>query len=498
MGHTWVDGTCEAPKTCSTCQKTEGEPVHKLTKYASQSPTCLDAGWSAYEACSECDYTSYKELPALGHDYTEDKSTCGVCGVFNMPTVYFTEYEDTTIPVADLLKDDGEIKVQVRFDSNGKDLPDFSGNATLKIQGATSARNPKKNFTIKLYTDETYGKKLKVNFGWGKESKYCMKANYVDSSQARNIIGARMFAEVVASRGYVNPTLAAAPNYGMIDGFPIVVYINGEFHGLYTMNIPKDSWQFAMEGDENTREAMLMADQWKNSVMFREEIGSGDFTDYGWEVEYSSTEDTDNTWIKDSFNEIIRLVNSKDANGKIDKAKIRAELADHLDIEAAIDNLLFVYFLDGCDNRAKNTIWYTYDGVIWAPSMYDMDGTFGIYHDGSIPTAGNHAELAINEDGTLKMPLWNNLHTILIECYAEEVAARWAFLRQDILTIENTTQHFEAFFACIPDEVYEAEFDKWTGVVNQELNRTNMYAATETQLAKLDAFFYNFVDYIEP
>ena len=464
--------------------ETETRDPHALVQYPAKAPTCLDVGWEAYDACAAGDHSTYVEIPALGHDYSENEDICSRCGAFRMPTLYFTEYDDTEIPVADLLKDDGEINVLFRFDSNGSDYPDFEGAAKIKVQGASSALKPKKNFTIKLYKDATFESKNKVDLGWGKQNKYCMKANYVDSSQARNIVGARMFAQVVATRNYIHPNLLAAPNLGMIDGFPIVVYINGEFHGLYTMNIPKDDWQFAMEGDETTKEVILMADQWSDSVSLLEEIGTGAFEDYGWEIEYSSTEDTE--WIKDSFNEIIRLINCGD------KERIRAELADHLDIEAAIDNFLFVYFIDAADNKAKNTIWVTYDGVKWMPSMYDMDGTFGIYYNGKILTDDLHTTLSINEDGTYTQPQSNQLHCVLLECFAEEVAARWAYLRQDILTVENTRAQFEAFFADIPDIVYQTEFAKWTKVPNREENRTNMYASTEAQLERLDAFFYSF------
>ncbi len=29
-------------------------------------------GWNAYDTCSRCDYTSYKEIAALGHDFTSN------------------------------------------------------------------------------------------------------------------------------------------------------------------------------------------------------------------------------------------------------------------------------------------------------------------------------------------------------------------------------------------------------------------------------------------
>ena len=41
-------------------------------------PTCTEAGWEAYDTCSRCNYTTFKELPALGHDYVDYKCTrCG-------------------------------------------------------------------------------------------------------------------------------------------------------------------------------------------------------------------------------------------------------------------------------------------------------------------------------------------------------------------------------------------------------------------------------------
>lgn len=41
---------------------------HKLVHYAAKSPTCTEMGWETYDTCSDCDYTTYKEMPALGHN----------------------------------------------------------------------------------------------------------------------------------------------------------------------------------------------------------------------------------------------------------------------------------------------------------------------------------------------------------------------------------------------------------------------------------------------
>ena len=37
-------------------------------QHEAKAPTCTENGWDAYETCTRCDYTTYKEKAALGHD----------------------------------------------------------------------------------------------------------------------------------------------------------------------------------------------------------------------------------------------------------------------------------------------------------------------------------------------------------------------------------------------------------------------------------------------
>ncbi len=72
LGHTWVDATCTAPKTCSVCGKTEGETI---------AHTWVDATCTAPKTCSVCGKT---EGDALGHTWVDATctapKTCSVCG----------------------------------------------------------------------------------------------------------------------------------------------------------------------------------------------------------------------------------------------------------------------------------------------------------------------------------------------------------------------------------------------------------------------------------
>ncbi|MBP5243019.1 MAG: hypothetical protein J6Z36_04945, partial [Clostridia bacterium] len=44
---------------------------HNLEHHEGKAATCTDVGWEAYDTCkdADCDYTTYKEIPALGHNY---------------------------------------------------------------------------------------------------------------------------------------------------------------------------------------------------------------------------------------------------------------------------------------------------------------------------------------------------------------------------------------------------------------------------------------------
>ena len=72
-GHDMAPATCTAPATCKNgCGHTEGEANgHSLTSHKAQAPTCTEIGWDAYEDCSACDYSTYVEKAATGHDMAE-------------------------------------------------------------------------------------------------------------------------------------------------------------------------------------------------------------------------------------------------------------------------------------------------------------------------------------------------------------------------------------------------------------------------------------------
>ena len=80
--HTWVDATCTAPKTCSSCGKTEGDALgHAEETLEGKAATCTEVGLTEGKKCSVCDeiLVAQEEIPALGHDLVTDEAVAPSC-----------------------------------------------------------------------------------------------------------------------------------------------------------------------------------------------------------------------------------------------------------------------------------------------------------------------------------------------------------------------------------------------------------------------------------
>lgn len=71
--HSGGEATCTAAAKCGGCSQPYGNTNpnnHALVHHEAQAPTCTAVGWEAYDTCSRCTYTTYREIPAA-HTYGE-------------------------------------------------------------------------------------------------------------------------------------------------------------------------------------------------------------------------------------------------------------------------------------------------------------------------------------------------------------------------------------------------------------------------------------------
>ena len=68
---------------------------HIILHVDAKEPTCTEIGWNEYETCSRCDYTTYVEIDALGHDYIGHEAkepTCAEIGWYAYDTCTRCDY----------------------------------------------------------------------------------------------------------------------------------------------------------------------------------------------------------------------------------------------------------------------------------------------------------------------------------------------------------------------------------------------------------------------
>lgn len=348
----------------------------------------------------------------------------------DIPKLYFQG------DISQMLEKSDVRDIAVRY-VNGKQ--DIRGFAELKVQGTSSLYYDKKNYTIKFYQDEAHEEKLKLDAGWGAQSKYCLKANWIDRTHARNLVTAKLVTQIQQKYG----VLTQAPRNGAVDGFPVEIYSNGVFLGLYTMNIPKDAWQFGMD-EENPNHIVVCGENWEPAALFRD-TSVWD----SWSVEVG--EQSDETLAK-----LQRLFTFVMDSGD---AEFKSQFGEYIDLDAALNYYILANFAYMPDNLGKNMLLATYDGQKWYPSLYDLDTTWGSNENGRARFAYDNGPLDMSS---------NLLFERMEQCFPQELAQRYFALREDILTKDHIMAEFEAFRSQIPELVFFKEGVRWgNGVIRQ-------------------------------
>ena len=353
----------------------------------------------------------------------------------------------------------------------------------FKVQGASSVGHPKKNYTLNL------DKSFEAFRGYGKNHKYVIKANYTEPSQALNVVGARLWGSIrdthkhadtgilntngdqlVDSKGNrivaeTDPQLSIGGTYGAVDGFPIGVYINGQYWGIYTFNIPKDDWMAKMPKKSKGKYAIIDT-IWTPQGAFLKETN---LKDDQMELQFCSTKDTD--WARDSVNELIRAVLAHyDTVDDFNKA-----VSPLLDIDSAIDYYIFSVLVDNDDGIFRNYLLQTFDGKKWYFAAYDLDSIFGRTPDflEHMPAKSDTDDWRDHGVTFENVTNANRLMYQLWKFYKDEILKRTKALVDGIMSDSAVDTAFVDFVRHIPVKVFDAELDVWPYTPNTSVDNVN-------------------------
>lgn len=348
-------------------------------------------------------------------------------------------------------------------------FPRFNVSGTLtgiKVQGASSASLAKKNYTLHL------DRKIELIPGYGKQKKYVIKADMTDFSHVRNVGCAKLWGEVRKTRikaddaikvndtdylvdnsgnhitGEADPQLSIGGNYGAVDGFPIAVYINDKYWGLYTFNVPKDDWMAKMPKKQG---CAIVSTVWA-SFNENTRLDGKDM-----DIEFCGTEESD--WVFRSINALIDTVKAS-YDTKDDFTKVITPL---LDIDSAIDYYVYSVAIGNVDGVVRNFNLQTWDGKKWYFAAYDLDMVFGRTPDLLDYLSPEYNGSSIRHGGITFENLsgGNRIFHQLWKFYKPDIIARYKELVQSVLSVSNVSTFLTNYAKSMPIALKIQEDKLW-------------------------------------
>lgn len=307
-----------------------------------------------------------------------------------------------------------EVPVDIYFYSAyGKEYDFIIYQCGLRIQGTSSTTYPRKNYRIYFSRENKYGTKLYVNGVEVADFKYsfkpgarpidifCLKADFSDSSSTHNTGAVRVVNDIWKRCGWLTPPqMAYKGNYDVrigVDGFPIDLFYDnngtGEnvYLGKYNFNNEKSGSgiiygfegiegfndEAALKGGRNKCICLEFLNNSETLCLF----GTSNMDTFDDALEFRFK--ADDTWAtaheddKAAVKRLWEWIQSCKGN----PMKFLNEYQDYFGNDSPFAWYLITDYLMAVDNRAKNMMLATWDGLHWYFLPYDMDTIFGERND---------------------------------------------------------------------------------------------------------------------
>ena len=349
----------------------------------------------------------------------------------------------------------------------------FRKRVTIKLQGRSSIYYPKQNLSLDFYDGEWDGEEQPdISFGnWVKQDGFHLKAFYTDWFRGISIVNYKLYRDI-------EKTLPKEQNrywkrFGITDGndarcypdgFPVILYFNGDFYGIYTLSLKKHRRNMDME-KQNPLHIHLDGELSTNSVFTRnvnwtlfeirnpKDILTDALTGEPYDNDNPSEPAACET--KDS---ILSLAFSQhnfwEVVARIDSTQMREVIADRFDLQGVIDYILYSSVNNNQDGFYYNWQWFTYDGHRWCVAPYDMDCTYGAYAHGGVitPPFVNLQLSGLSGHGVRWVWAY----------YQDELRARYAELRRsDVFSASHISRLASDWMDRIGQDFFDMEWSRW-------------------------------------
>lgn len=336
----------------------------------------------------------------------------------------------------------------------------INGYLQFSIQGDSSRLYPKKNLKIKCFEDSNLAKKLnwKPKSDWTANSKFNIKANWIDATQSRNLVNADLFSKASAIMPFEHNSQAQlyeAPKLGQMEGFPIELYFNDNYYGLMSFNTKgKDAKMYALDKNNPTNEALFISD---GNVTFDNPSDTIDQQKFDTVVH-----DQANPTLKENLSNFQVFV--RDSTDTDFKNKI----GTYIDVKSAINCMLWGALSNMIDSYNKSIVLLTWNnGLDFYMTFYDLDSTWNLWWDGS--------KLISDPLTSLDSPFsftsqWGNaLFNRLYKNFKSEIKVQWSKLRSNVWRNDQLIGSFRNYIKSIPEAAFERDQAKWPGIPSKSI-----------------------------
>lgn len=314
-------------------------------------------------------------------------------------------------------------------------------NIGVKYQGSSTLYNRKRNFRFTFYKDSSFSKKNKIKIGeMVRVSGFNLKANYTDNTRIKELLMNRIFMSIWEDRGKLHsyPWEAEEIPYsgatGMIKGFPIRVNIGGNFYGIDVFGLKKDEKNYLLDGDTS---GMIVSGTRGNTNDPNNWTAA---KPEDWEDEMNDELTESN---KQALTDFFSFINSE--NFTKENVPQRMSVIDWIDYFIGLQVFLMR------DNTCRNMILYAKeDKKKLYPFFYDLDLSWSFYDN-------NYNLDIMTSSYAVDMSLWENFKSL----YEDEIRNRYAYLRENILSIETIQAMYEDIAKDIPLVDIALEKEKW-------------------------------------
>ncbi len=359
----------------------------------------------------------------------------------------------------------------------------FTSNATLEVQGSSSASYPKKNWTLGFFADDSFTSPVKLKIGDVlPHDEWVFKSNWIDTSHVRNAMSYNLWSQIMLNRTGNYPIRDIDQSYVLETGvakletgatghpvlYPAVIYINDYFYGLGSLGIGKKRANYNIPKNVPNKIHLEMSN-WSDIRLLQ----TTDPTLVEVKAPSAISEETSNYF--EDWREFCAM-SQQDFAANFDKFLNRQNVIDFILFSD------FIYFSDGVSgNSAKNFQMVTWNGSQWFFIPYDLDTSYGLHWDGSsiISPADSNTRFTGSFWVKVKNVIW------------AELVERYKFLRETgVFSVNNIYQLVRELTSKYTADLYAEEHNKWPTLPSLQVSNIEQITSwTATRITKLDSIY---------